>query len=205
MRRGSCRSRWGQRLAWSCRREYAASLALVVRSGCRSGGRTNPGRAGEPTRAPLSQIVALQCSFAKIHLYNDSRISRFRRIGRLVLLSKRTRIARPSSLDEGRRRRMATKLLGIDVGTGGTRAVLVDEAGRVLGAATAEHAEMASPELGWAEQDPRGWWRAACVAIAECLTDAGATPAEVSAVGLSGQMHGLVLLDAAGGGVGGGL
>ncbi len=93
---------------------------------------------------------------------------------------------------------MATKLLGIDVGTGGTRAVLVDEAGRVLGAATAEHAEMASPELGWAEQDPRDWWRAACVAIAECLTDAGATRAEVSAVGLSGQMHGLVLLDAAG-------
>jgi len=93
---------------------------------------------------------------------------------------------------------MATKLLGIDVGTGGTRAVLLDDAGRVLGAATAEHAEMASPELGWAEQDPRDWWRAASVAVAECLTDAGATRAEVSAVGLSGQMHGLVLLDAAG-------
>jgi xylulokinase len=93
---------------------------------------------------------------------------------------------------------MATKLLGIDVGTGGTRAVLLDEAGHVLGAATAEHAEMSSPELGWAEQDPRDWWRAARVAIAECLTDAGATGAEVSAVGLSGQMHGLVLLDAGG-------
>jgi len=93
---------------------------------------------------------------------------------------------------------MATKLLGIDVGTGGTRAVLLDDAGRVLGATTAEHAEMASPELGWAEQDPRDWWRAACVAVAECLTAARATGAEVSAVGLSGQMHGLVLLDAAG-------
>ena len=93
---------------------------------------------------------------------------------------------------------MATKLLGIDVGTGGTRAVLLDEAGRVLCAATAEHAEMASPELGWAEQDPRDWWRATCVAVAECLTAAGATGADVSAVGLSGQMHGLVLLDAAG-------
>jgi xylulokinase len=93
---------------------------------------------------------------------------------------------------------MANKLLGIDVGTGGTRAVLLDEAGRVLGAATAEHAEMASPELGWAEHDPRDWWRATCVAVAECLTAAGATGAEVSAVGLSGQMHGLVLLDAAG-------
>src|SRR6266404_5069869 len=93
---------------------------------------------------------------------------------------------------------MASKVLGIDVGTGGTRAVLLDQAGRVLGAATAEHAEMASPQLGWAEQDPRDWWRAARVAIEECLTAAGATGAEVSAVGLSGQMHGLVLLDAAG-------
>jgi len=93
---------------------------------------------------------------------------------------------------------MASKVLGIDVGTGGTRAVLLDQAGRVLGAATAEHAEMASPQLGWAEQDPRDWWRAARVAIEECLTAAGATGAEVSAVGLSGQMHGLVLLDATG-------
>ena len=93
---------------------------------------------------------------------------------------------------------MASKVLGIDVGTGGTRAVLLDQSGRVLGAATAEHAEMASLQLGWAEQDPRDWWRAARVAIEECLTAAGGTGAEVSAVGLSGQMHGLVLLDAAG-------
>ncbi len=93
---------------------------------------------------------------------------------------------------------MATKLLGIDVGTGGTRAVLIDEGGRLLGAATVEHAPMASPELFWAEQDPADWWRAACGAIKECMTQAGATAGEVGAIGLSGQMHGLVLLDAAG-------
>jgi xylulokinase len=93
---------------------------------------------------------------------------------------------------------MASKFLGIDVGTGGTRAVLLDELGRVLGAATAEHAPMASPELGWAEQDPRDWWRAACVATAECVRQAGASANEIAAIGLSGQMHGLVLLDAAG-------
>src|ERR1700687_149487 len=93
---------------------------------------------------------------------------------------------------------MPCKLWGMDVGTGGTRSVLLDEAGRVLGAATAEHAPMASPELGWAEQDPRDWWRAARGAIAKCLKKASASAGEVAAIGVSGQMHGLWLLDAAG-------
>jgi xylulokinase len=93
---------------------------------------------------------------------------------------------------------MPNKLLGIDVGTGGTRAVLLNEAGRVLGAATAEHAEMASPQLGWAEQDPRDWWRAARAALKDCLTQTNTNVGEIAAIGLSGQMHGLVMLDAAG-------
>src|SRR5271170_6259024 len=86
-------------------------------------------------------------------------------------------------------------LLGIDVGTGGTRAVLIDSRGRVLGAATAEHAPMSSPHIGWAEQSPEDWWRAACQAIQECLAKTSTGPQEVSAIGLTGQMHGLVLLD----------
>jgi xylulokinase len=59
--------------------------------------------------------------------------------------------------------------LGIDVGTGGTRAVLVDEAGRVVASATVEHEPFASPHTGWAEQDPRDWWRAAALAVREAL------------------------------------
>ena len=82
------------------------------------------------------------------------------------------------------------------MGTGGTRAVLIDLRGRVISAATAEHAPMSSPHIGWAEQSPDDWWRAACQAIKECLTKSGTTAQEVSAIGLTGQMHGLVLLDA---------
>ncbi len=93
---------------------------------------------------------------------------------------------------------MTAKLLGIDVGTGGTRAVLLDETGRVLGAATAEHAPMSSPKVGWAEQEPLDWWRAACSAIRECLAKAGAGSTDISGIGVTGQMHGLVLLDARG-------
>jgi xylulokinase len=87
-------------------------------------------------------------------------------------------------------------LLGIDVGTGGTRAVLIDSCGRVMGSATAEHAPMSSPRIGWAEQSPEDWWRAACQAIQECLAASATPSSEVSGIGLTGQMHGLVLLDA---------
>src|SRR5258706_8881473 len=79
---------------------------------------------------------------------------------RLDLKSRRNRIAQPSSLDEAKRQRMATKLLGIDVGTGGTRAVLLDEAGRGFGAAPAGHAPLSSPEFGGGGQGPRDWWGA---------------------------------------------
>jgi xylulokinase len=88
------------------------------------------------------------------------------------------------------------KLLGIDVGTGGTRAVVVDEGGSVLASATAEHAPFASPQTGWAEQDPRDWWRATKEAVLSVLAQSGISRDQIVAVGFSGQMHGAVLLDA---------
>ena len=86
-------------------------------------------------------------------------------------------------------------LLGIDVGTGGTRAIVVDAAGHIIGSATDEHVPFASPQTGWAEQDPRDWWRAACGAVRAALSAAALKGGDITAVGLSGQMHGSVLLD----------
>ena len=87
------------------------------------------------------------------------------------------------------------KLLGIDVGTGGTRALLIDETGAVIASAIHEHEPFASPRSGWAEQDPQDWWKA-CQAAVRKLLQANDTPAsEIACVGLSGQMHGAVLLD----------
>lgn len=87
--------------------------------------------------------------------------------------------------------------LGIDVGTGGTRAVVVDERGRVVASATAEHADFASPQTGWAEQDPRDWWQATQRAVRAVLSQ-GISAGEIACVGLSGQMHGCTLLDGRG-------
>jgi xylulokinase len=89
-------------------------------------------------------------------------------------------------------------LLGIDVGTGGTRALVIDTSGRIISSATDEHVPFASPQTGWAEQDPRDWWRAACGAVRLALGRAGLSGDDIAAVGFSGQMHGSVLLDAQG-------
>jgi xylulokinase len=88
--------------------------------------------------------------------------------------------------------------LGIDIGTGGTRAVLVDRAGRVVSSHSEEHAPIASAHIGWAEQDPDDWWRAAKIAISAVMRDAAAASHKVESVGLTGQMHGCVMLNAAG-------
>jgi xylulokinase len=89
-------------------------------------------------------------------------------------------------------------VLGIDVGTSGSRVVVVDELGRVVAAATEEHAPFASPRTTWAEQEPEDWWRASRNAIRVALKAAHTDRESIRAVGLSGQMHGAVLLDETG-------
>jgi len=91
-----------------------------------------------------------------------------------------------------------TYVLGIDVGTGGTRAVLVDEAGIILASATEEHEAFVSLKIGWAEQHPDDWWRAAEIAIRKATAQSKIQPQQIAAIGFSGQMHGAVMLDATG-------
>src|SRR5262252_8515986 len=88
-------------------------------------------------------------------------------------------------------------VLGIDVGTGGTRALIMDELGHVFASATEEHEPFASPQIGWAEQRPEDWWRATGVAVRKALAEQLLKPEQISCVGLSGQMHGAVLLNEA--------
>lgn len=88
--------------------------------------------------------------------------------------------------------------LGIDIGTGGSRALLVDQSGGVRASFTAPHEEMRMEKPLWAEQRPQNWWDAAQAAIRGVLHEAGIDGSQVKAVGLSGQMHGLVILDADG-------
>ncbi len=85
--------------------------------------------------------------------------------------------------------------LGIDIGTGGTRALLIDGAGREVAAVTAPHEEMRMEHPLWAEQRPENWVDAAGIAIRAALAKSGVRGQDIRAVGLSGQMHGLVILD----------
>ncbi len=88
-------------------------------------------------------------------------------------------------------------LLGLDIGTTGAKTVLIDPGGTVRASATSEY-PLLTPRPGWTEQDPARWWEAAVGSIREALDRAGVRGAEVAAVGLTGQMHGLVALDGRG-------
>jgi xylulokinase len=84
--------------------------------------------------------------------------------------------------------------LGIDLGTSSLKALVLDVDGAIVGTASAAY-PMMTPQPGWAESDPEDWWEAAGRAVREA---AGARAPEIAAIGLSGQMHGVILSDDAG-------
>ena len=87
-------------------------------------------------------------------------------------------------------------IVALDVSTTATKAILVDEGGRIAGTAASEY-PFEVPRPGWSEQDPGLWWTASIGSISRVLAETGIDGRDVAAVGLTGQMHGLVLLDAA--------
>lgn len=87
-----------------------------------------------------------------------------------------------------------TYLLGLDISTTGAKALLVDEQGQVTASATTA-LNLSTPKPLWSEQDPMEWWSGASSSIRQALEQAGASGEQVRAIGLTGQMHGLVLLD----------
>ena len=86
-------------------------------------------------------------------------------------------------------------LIGVDVGTGGSRAILIDTDGAIVASATTEHQPFRSASPGWADQDPEDWWQASASSIRQVLSASGAAPEQIAAVAFAGQMHGAVLLD----------
>jgi xylulokinase len=85
-------------------------------------------------------------------------------------------------------------LLGIDLSTTGSKALIIDDEGRVISSASTA-LSLSTPHALWSEQEPLDWWTATQSSIVRALSDANATGQTVSAIGLTGQMHGLVLLD----------
>ena len=85
-------------------------------------------------------------------------------------------------------------IIGIDIGTSGTRSVLFDGTGTAIAAATREY-PLLQPHNGWAEQNPCDWWSAVIETLREIMETSGVNPGDIASLGLSGQMHGLVMLD----------
>lgn len=86
-------------------------------------------------------------------------------------------------------------ILGVDIGTSGTKTVLFSEDGTPVASATYEY-PLYTPRNGYAEQDPLDWWHASVSGIKDCLNISRVPAEEIKGIGLSGQMHGLVMLDA---------
>jgi xylulokinase len=92
---------------------------------------------------------------------------------------------------------MSTYLLGIDVSTTATKALLIDDSGAVIAVAATEY-PFETPQPLWTEQDAALFWDGTVQSVRAVLAKTGINPADIAGVGLSGQMHGLVTLDAAG-------
>jgi len=88
-----------------------------------------------------------------------------------------------------------TYWLGVDIGTGGSRAILLDSNGREAAAVSVPHQDMVMQQPLWAEQDPDNWADAAFLAIRGSLAAARISGSQIRGIGVSGQMHGLVILD----------
>ncbi len=87
--------------------------------------------------------------------------------------------------------------LGLDIGTSGTKVLLLSEDGKVLATAESPHT-LLTPKPGWTEQKPDEWWKACILGTKAVMKKAKAKPSDIKAIGLSGQMHGSVFVDAAG-------
>jgi xylulokinase len=97
----------------------------------------------------------------------------------------------------GRKDGLMSHFLGIDVSTTATKTLLLRADGQVVSVAASEY-EYSTPYPRWSEQDPDLWWRATISSIRQVLAQASMDPVDIKGVGLTGQMHGLVLLGAAG-------
>ena len=88
-------------------------------------------------------------------------------------------------------------LVGIDVSTTAVKAILIDSRGGVVGSASTP-LSLAIPRPGWSEQDPADWWDATVASIRALLDRSSVSPKSIVSLGLTGQMHGAVFLDARG-------
>lgn len=85
-------------------------------------------------------------------------------------------------------------LMGVDVGTTGTKTLLCNEEGEIL-ARSLEEYPLSTPQPNWAEQDPEDWWKATVASIRKVIKDSGVDSRDIRGLGLSGQMHGAVIID----------
>ncbi len=99
-----------------------------------------------------------------------------------------------SGLNDMEENRTMKYLIGIDVGTSGTKALAIDRRGRVAASATIEY-PLSSPRPNWAEQDPADWWAATVEALRRLAAEPKVKRGGVESIGLTGQMHGSVFLD----------